>query len=61
MCRYSSEHAANEAMSDIRMDKAKCKRSPKLNLMETKNEFKDAPEREWAVDISMRFVQNLGD
>jgi hypothetical protein len=58
----AAEHAANEAMSDMHMDQSQVQKITEAKFdEETKNEFKDAPEREWAVDISMRFVQNLGE
>ena len=56
----AAEHAANEAMSNLDMDESQVQKVTEAKFdEETKNEFKDAPEREWAVDIAMRFAQNL--
>ena len=56
----AAEHAANEAMSNLDMDESQVQKVTETKFdEETKNEFKDAPEREWAVDIAMRFAQNL--
>ena len=58
----AAEHAANEAMSNLDMDESQVQKVTEAKFdEETKNEFKDAPEREWAVDIAMRFAQNLSE
>ena len=58
----AAEHAANEAMSNLDMDESQVQKVTEAKFDdETKNEFKDAPEREWAVDIAMRFAQNLSE
>jgi hypothetical protein len=45
----AAEHAANEAMSDMHMDQSQVQKITEAKFdEETKNEFKDAPEREYA-------------
>lgn len=58
----AAEHAANEAMSNLDMDEHKVQEVTEAKFDElTKNEFKESPEREWSVDIAMRFAQNLSE
>jgi len=56
----AAEHAANEAMGDLNMDESAVQKVTEAKFDElTNNEFKESSEREWAVDIAMRFAQNL--
>ena len=56
----AAEHAANEAMSNLNMDESAVQKVTEAKFDElTNNEFKESSEREWAVDIAMRFAQNL--
>ena len=58
----ATEHAANEAMSNLNMDESAVQKVTEAKFDElTNNEFKESSEREWAVDIAMRFAQNLGE
>ena len=58
----AAEHAANEAMGNLNMDESAVQKVTEAKFDElTNNEFKESSEREWAVDIAMRFAQNLGE